>query len=215
MPLKTLHRISGVLLAAFVGLHLFNHAASLFGAEAHLRLMDALRVGYRNPFVEILLLLAVAVQVGSGLRLFWAGRHRAGSGLDRVAFDRVAFDRLQRWSGLYLAVFFGIHLSAVWVGRLVLGLDTNFYFGVAGLNTFPLNLFFIPYYGLAVVSFFAHVACAHRRRMQRAVLGLTPRQQAVGILIFGVIFTLVLFFGLTNGFRGVAIPAEYGVLVGR
>ena len=210
MPLKTLHRISGVTLAVFITFHLFNHAASLFGAEAHLRLMDTLRTGYRNPAVETLLLLAVAVQVGSGLRLFRAGRHRVASG-----FDRVTFDRLQRWSGLYLAVFFGIHLSAVWGGRLVLHLDTNFYFGVAGLNTFPVNLFFIPYYGLAVLSVFAHVACAHQRRMHRTVLGLTPRQQAVAILTFGVFFTLILFFGLTNGFRGVAIPAEYGVLVGR
>lgn len=205
MPLKTLHRSTGILLAVFITLHLFNHAFSVFGAEAHLRLMDTLRMGYRNPFVETLLLLAVAVQVGSGLRLFRVGRHRAASG----------FDRLQRWSGLYLAVFFGIHLSAVWVGRLVLRLDTNFYFGVAGLNTFPVNLFFIPYYGLAVLSVFAHVACAHRRRMHRTVLGLTPRQQTVAILTFGVFFTLVLFFGLTNGFRGVVIPAEYGVLVGR
>lgn len=205
MSFKTLHRISGILLAAFVAAHLLNHAASLFGAEAHRRLMDALRVVYRHPVVETVLMGLVLVQVGSGLRLFWAGRHRVGSG----------FEKLQRGSGLYLAVFFFIHLSAVWGGRLVFNLDTNFYFGVAGLNAFPFNLFFIPYYGLAVLSVFAHVASAHRRKMQRAVLGLTPRQQAVGIVAVGVFFTLVLFYGLTNGFRGVVIPAEYGVLVGR
>lgn len=205
MPLKNLHALSGLVLATFVAAHLFNHTFSLLGANAHLRLMDTLRVVYRHPVVETVLMGAVLAQVGSGLRLVWAGRHRR----------HTPFDRLQRWSGLYLATFFLIHLSAVWGGRLVLNLDTNFYFGVAGLNTFPVNLFFIPYYGLAVLSFFAHVACAHRRRMHRAVLGLTPRQQAVGILTFGVFFTLVLFFGLTNGFRGVAIPAEYGVLIGK
>lgn len=205
MPLKTLHALSGLVLLAFVAAHLVNHVFSLFGADAHVRLMDALRVVYRHPVVETVLMGAVLLQIGSGLRLFWAGRQRVGS----------PFDRLQRGSGLYLAGFFLIHLSAVWGGRLVLHLDTNFYFGVAGLNTFPANLFFIPYYGLAVLSFFAHVACAHRRWMRRAVLGLTPRQQAGGIVAFGVLFTLALVYGLTNGFRGVVIPIEYGVLVGR
>lgn len=205
MPLKTLHAFSGLVLAAFVAVHLFNHAFSLLGAEAHIGLMNTLRVVYRHPVAEAVLMGAVLVQVGSGLRLVWAGRPRTGAG----------FGRLQRWSGLYLAGFFLIHLGAVWGGRLVLNLDTNFYFGVAGLNTFPFNLFFVPYYGLAVFSFFAHVAGAHRRRMRHVVLGLTPRQQAIGIVAFGVLVTFGLLFGLTNGFRGVAIPAEYGVLVGR
>jgi len=205
MPLKTLHTYSGLVLAAFVTAHLFNHAFSLFGVGAHLRVMDALRVVYRNPAAETLLMGAVGVQIASGLRLFRAGSRRVGTGLER----------LQRWSGLYLAGFFLIHLGAVWGGRLVLGLDTNFYFGVAGLNTFPFNLFFVPYYGLAVLAFFAHVAVAHRRKMRGPVLGLTPRQQAVGILAFGVFLTLLLLYGLTGGFRGVAIPAQYGVLVGR
>jgi len=167
--------------------------------------MRTLRVVYRNPFAETLLMGAVLWQIGSGLQLFRAGRHRAASG----------FDRLQRASGLYLAIFFTIHLSAVWGGRLLLKLDTNFYFGVAGLNTFPANLFFIPYYGLAVLSFFAHLASAHRQKMTRPLFGLTPRQQGVVILTSGALLTILIFYGLTNGFHGVTIPEEYGVLIGR
>ena len=167
--------------------------------------MQTLRPFYRNVFAEVLLLSAVAVQVISGIRLFRATRTPRRKG----------FARLQRWSGLYLAMFFLIHLSAVMAGRYVLNLDTNFYFGVAGLNTFPFNLFFVPYYGLAVVAFFAHVAAVHSMKMKSAVLGLTPDAQAKTILFIGILMSIVLVYGLTNGFQGVVIPESYKVLIGR
>jgi hypothetical protein len=113
-------------------------------------------VVYRNVFIETLLLAAVLVQIITGLWLFNKGRKWAST----------FFEKLQIWSGLYLAIFFLIHLSAVLGGRWVLHLDTNFYFGVSGLNTFPFNLFFIPYYGLAVMSFFGHIAAIHQRKMR-------------------------------------------------
>ncbi len=203
--MRTIHYYSGILIAVFVSLHLFNHAGSLFGAAAHIKLMDSLRVVYRNPIAETLLLGAVLVQIGSGLRLFWATRQTAVTG----------FGKLHRWTGLYLALFFGIHLSAVLGGRYVLHLDTNFYFGVAGLNTFPFNLFFVPYYGLAILSFFGHVASIHSKKMKHDVAGLHPLAQAKAILLVGCVLTIAIFYGLTNGFQGVTIPAKYGVLIGR
>ncbi|MCB1201925.1 MAG: hypothetical protein KDK41_14850 [Leptospiraceae bacterium] len=124
------------------------------------------------------------------------------------------FDKLQIWSGLYLAIFFLIHLSAVLAGRIILKLDTNFYFGVAGLNAFPFNLFFIPYYTLAILSFFAHIAALHNRKMSLKILGLTPQMQSIVIFLFGFLFSIFILFGLTNEFTGVQIPAEYKVLIG-
>lgn len=205
MPTKKLHHFSGLLITLFVILHLFNHLCSLWGAERHIAMMETLRPVYRNVFAELLLLSAVAVQVISGIRLFRATRTPRRKG----------FAHLQRWSGLYMAMFFLIHLSAVMAGRYVLNLDTNFYFGVAGLNTFPFNLFFVPYYGLAVVAFFAHVAAVHSMKMKSAVLGLTPDAQAKTILFIGILMTIVLLYGLTNGFQGVVIPESYKVLIGR
>jgi len=205
MPTKKLHHFSGLFITLFVALHLFNHLCSLWGAERHIEVMQTLRPFYRNVFAEVLLLSAVAVQVISGIRLFRATRTPRRKG----------FARLQRWSGLYLAMFFLIHLSAVMAGRYVLNLDTNFYFGVAGLNTFPFNLFFVPYYGLAVVAFFAHVAAVHSMKMKSAVLGLTPDAQAKTILFIGILMSIVLVYGLTNGFQGVVIPESYKVLIGR
>jgi hypothetical protein len=154
MTVKKLHYISGLTIAIFVGLHLFNHLCSILGANKHIEIMNLLRVFYRNIFVESILLIAVLVQIISGLKLFWANRKTTISN----------FEKLHIYSGLYLAIFFIIHLSAVLGGRLVLHLDTNFYFGVAGLNTFPFNLFFIPYYGLAIFALFGHIAAIHNKK---------------------------------------------------
>lgn len=205
MTIKNLHYISGLTITIFVVLHLFNHVVSIFGAQDHIETMNTLRIFYRNIFVETILLSAVLLQIISGLKLFRTNRKLV----------RSKFDQLQLWSGLYLSVFFIIHLSAVLSGRLFLKLDTNFYFGVAGLNSFPFNLFFIPYYGLAILSFFGHIASIHNKKMKRTILGLSPKKQSTAILIFGFILTIVIFYGLTNHFKGVTIPKEYEVLIGK
>jgi len=188
-----------------VVLHLFNHVCSIFGADKHIEIMTSLRHFYRSFLVETILLSAVFVQIFSGLKLFSENRKTATSD----------FDRLHILTGLYLAIFFVIHLSAVLGGRLFLHLDTNFYFGVAGLNNFPTNLFFIPYYGLAIFSFFGHVACIHNKKMKHTIFSLTPNEQSKAILIFGICLTIVIFYGLTNHFEGVKIPIEYNILIGK
>ena len=203
--MKRIHYFSGITLSVFVILHLFNHSYSLLGAKAHIDLMNDLRVIYRNIIAETLLLFAVVIQIISGINLF----------LKKRKTESHFFDKLQTWTGLYLAFFLFFHLSAVLTGRLFLKLDTNFYFGVAGLNNFPTNLFFIPYYALAIISFFGHIAAIHTKKMKYDILGLTPSGQSRLILTFGIIFTFVLFYGLTNHFTGVKIPTEYNVLIGK
>ena len=204
MNVKKLHYFSGITISIFVGFHLFNHLYSLMGAEAHIELMDKYRMVYRNVFAETILLCAVGIQIFSGMKLFLKKRKKAST----------FFEKLQLWSGLYLAFFLLIHLSAVLVGRLFLQLDTNFYFGVAGLNTFPLNLFFIPYYGLAIISFFGHISAVHSKKMKSSIAGLKPSSQSYLILILGIILAIVILYGSTNGFQGVEIPKEYEILTG-
>ena len=205
MIIKKIHFISGLTISVFVGLHLFNHTLSIFGTNKHIEVMNTLRLFYRNIFVETVLLVAVAVQIISGLKLFKTNR--------KIAVSQ--FEKLHIWTGLYLAIFFIIHLSAVLGGRLFLHLDTNFYFGVAGLNSFPFNLFFIPYYGLAILSFFGHIASIHNQKMKQSIFGLAPSRQSTCILIFGFILTIAIFYGLTNQFNGVAIPKEYNILIAK
>ena len=70
MSIKRIHFVSGVVITLFVGLHLFNHVCSIFGAQKHIEIMNLLRTFYRNIFVETILLLAVLLQIISGLKLF-------------------------------------------------------------------------------------------------------------------------------------------------
>lgn len=196
MRLKTLHRVSGSLIALFVVTHLVNHLAGLWGPEAHIRLMDALRPYYRHGLIEPVLLTAIGIQVYSGIRLVLHKRKTA------TGF----FEKLQVRTGLYLAFFFVVHLSAVMAGRHALHLDTNLYFGAAGLNSFPLNLFFIPYYSLAILAFFGHLSAIHAQKMTTNVLGLTPGRQAVAILALGFVSTFLILYGLTGFFRGLDMP---------
>ncbi|WCL50448.1 hypothetical protein [Leptospira sp. GIMC2001] len=205
MTTKKLHYISGMVITLFVGLHLFNHISSIFGDAIHIEIMNTLRIFYRNIIIETILLSAVAVQIFSGIKLFKNKRKSASNN----------FEKLQIWSGLYLAFFFVIHIGAVLTGRTLLNLDTNFYFGVAGLNSFPFNLFFIPYYSLAIISFFGHIASIHSKKMKISILNLTPKVQAKFIFIFGICITAMILFGLTNHFQGVEIPNEYKILIGK
>ena len=204
MSIKKLHYFTGLTITIFIGIHLFNHVWSIFGAESHIELMKIFRLFYRNIFVETILLSAILIQIISGVKLFIINR--------KITISN--FEKLHIWSGLYLAFFFFIHLSAVLGGRFILKLDTNFYFGVAGLNTFPFNIFFVPYYGLAILSFFGHIAAIHAKKMQISILGLSPFLQSKLILIIGIILTLIIFYGLTNGFEGFEIPTKYKVLIG-
>ena len=205
MKIKEVHFISGLTITIFIGFHLFNHLVSVFGAENHIELMDKFRLVYRNSIVETILLTTVFIQIISGLNLFLSKR--------KLVIG--VYEKLQIWTGLYLAFFLLIHVGAVLTGRHILKLDTNFYFGVAGLNTFPLNLFFIPYYGLAILSFFGHIAAIHYQKMKKKLFGLTIEQQSNLILIKGIIVTVIILFGLTNGFTGVEIPEEYNIMIGK
>lgn len=205
MSIRKAHYVSGLFMSLFIVLHLLNHAYSILGEQSHIAIMTLLRQVYRNIFIELILLSTVIVQIYSGMKLFHIKC--------KIAAD--FYEKLHIWSGLYLAFFLVIHISAVLVGRLILHLDTNFYFGVAGINTFPFNLFFVPYYSLAIFSYFGHIAAIHVKKMRKNILGYSPHSQAKAILIFGFCFMLIVFYGLTGKFNGVDIPSEYKVLIGK
>lgn len=205
MQIQKIHYISGFTLAIFIAIHLLNHLSSVFGAATHIAVMKNLRLFYRNVFVESVLLFAVFTQIVSGIYLF-AGKRKTA---------KTSFGKLQIYTGLYLAIFLVVHLGAVFTGRLYLHLDTNFYFGVAGLNTFPFSLFFIPYYALAIISIFGHLAAVHNGKMKYNIFGLIPARQSILVIVTGLVLMLVIFYGLTNRFQGVAIPEKYNVLIGK
>jgi succinate dehydrogenase/fumarate reductase cytochrome b subunit len=140
--MKRAHRALAMLLALFLTLHLGNHLSGLAGQKSHGGVQDALRMAYRHPLVEPLLLSAVAAQMALGVALL--ARRRRWT--------------LQTVSGGYLALFLTVHVSVVLSARAQGG-ETDLAFAAAGLHApAPWPAVFAAYYGLAVLAVFAHVS---------------------------------------------------------
>jgi hypothetical protein len=185
-------------IGVFAAVHITNHLVSLSGVSNHIAFMDAARIVYRQPGFEALLLFCAALQVASGTWFVVRGwSQRSGV----VAW-------LQAAAGAYLAFFLLVHVSAVLVGRAVLGLDTNFYYAAAGFHVPPFQLFFAPYYFLAVVALFTHLGCAAYRRMQSR-----PRVVRIATLVLpmglGTAASLLIGLSLAGHIEPVDIPAKY------
>lgn len=58
------HRWNSVFLGMFIVLHFATHLTGVFGIEAYNSMQNALRVIYRNPTVEPVLLLSAVLQIG-------------------------------------------------------------------------------------------------------------------------------------------------------
>ncbi len=198
MTVRSLHKTSAIVIAAFACLHLANHLVSLAGVPAHIEFMKAARVIYRQPAVEVLLLLCVAAQVCSGLWLLVRGwKQRKGA----VAW-------LQALSGAVLASFLLIHVGAVLFARTVLDLDTNFYFSAAGFHVPPYQFFFAPYYFFAVLALFTHIGCAVYWHLKST----SPRIRRLSValpMLVGFVVSSLLVLSLAGKIQPVDVPAKY------
>ncbi|GAB2844348.1 hypothetical protein GCM10027277_10160 [Pseudoduganella ginsengisoli] len=152
--LYKLHRYSGIVLGLFLVLHLANQLLLLQGPAVHLQVMDSLRLVYRWPPVEALLLACVLVQIVTGVMRLKRTRG-APNGLATPA----------RIAGMYLLYFLVAHTAATLGGRGLYHLDTNLYFAAAGLHVWPFTLYFVPHYVLALTAIFVHLGSALAPRM--------------------------------------------------
>lgn len=187
-PARTLmvtHRVAAFPVAIFVLAHLTNHLFALDSLATYKTVQDALRLVYRNPVVEALLIAALAVLILSGVAMTWRGRRRQGF-----------LNHAQAASGLFIAVFLCSHVMAVLASGRALGhVDTDFVFasgGPAGLLHSPGAVRLIPYYFLAPTAFFAHIGGALRRQLLRKGF---LHANGVGLAVFGIgvaVSTLIL-----------------------
>jgi hypothetical protein len=159
------HGISAAVITFFAAFHLANHFGGLWGEERHTAILHALRLAYRQPIIETILLGSIAFQVFSGWRLLRRKLPRAVDGIDI----------LQVASAIYLLIFFFSHLSAVLRARFLRHVDTNWIWLTDGLLTDPWSARLVPYYFLAVVAFGIHGAAGvhtvmlkHGRSVQQA-----------------------------------------------
>jgi len=187
--LRKLHRFSGILMAGFILLHLFNHLFALGGPIIHQEVMRALRKVYRFPPIEIALLFAVGLQIISGPVLIWK---------NRVQKDRYKW--LQIGSGLYLAFFLCYHIRAVMLGRYKWNVETDYHFAASVVQYGVQKIFFIPYYMLSVMAVFVHVACVHREKLIEKQAGsdviVRANIQAQIIMLAGLFMAIWIILGL-------------------
>lgn len=200
----TLHRMSAVIIGTFVLVHLINHLCILDGAQSHIAFMDAFRQVYRHLVAESILLLCVMFQIISGIYFVW---RRWGQ---RSGF----IEKAQAFSGLYLAFFFINHIGAVLYGRFVAQLDTNIYFGIAGFHHPPFHYYFMPYYFLAVVAIFVHVAAAFNWLTRDKMPPSARHHLAYLIMAIGCLLSLVLILGFNGWFNEIVIPQQYNEFYG-
>lgn len=202
--IHTLHRLSACLIGIFIAVHLVNHLMALGSIDNHITFMESFRLIYRHWIVEALLLTCVLFQVLSGVFLF---RKRWGR-------RRGFYERLQAISGGYLAFFLLNHVGAVLLWRAFFNLDTNFYFAAAGMHITPFQFFFVPYYFLAVLAVFGHVACAVHG-LTRDFLVLKVRNRlGYGMITIGALAALLIVLAFAGGFYTVDIPYEYKATYG-
>ena len=148
------HGVSAAVITTFAVFHLANHLAAVFGGETHMAVMRRLRLVYRQPAIEVVLLSCVLFQVVSGGVLLLRRTRRS-----TVKWIEV----LQNASGAYLLLFFASHVSAVLRARYLQHIDTNWIWLTAdNLLTDAWSVRLVPYYFLGVVALAVHGASGLR-----------------------------------------------------
>lgn len=197
--LHRVHRLSATIIGTYVLFHLFNHLLALKGIDVHIDFMKSYRDIYRFPILEFLLLFLIAFQIASGSYFIVKRRGQ------RHGF----FEKAQGVSGAYLAFFLLVHVSAVLSGRAIFKLDTNFYYAAAGLNIAPFQTFFLPYYFLAVVALFTHVACGFHWLGHGRITEATRNKVGYATILLGVAVSILIVTAFMGAFYAVDIPTEY------
>jgi hypothetical protein len=188
--IRRLRRTCDVVLAVFVLFHLLNHLSLAAGSDVYLLVMSGLRSIYRARFVEPILLLTVAAHVATSIFLI---QPRLTGFLARRDWRLV--------SEIYLAIFLTTHVFAVLWARLRLGLDTNLWFGAAGFHVWPWPLFFVPYYGLAVVAYAAYFGFALKR--------LTGLNAPLPAAVIGAVVAAAIILLMLGEIVDVSVPEAY------
>lgn len=150
-----LHRTIGLILILFIALHFGTHFRAAAGPEPLAKLLDLVRPLYRGSVTEPLLLAGLLAQVLLGTVL---AARRLRRGVDR------GWGIAQLASGLYLGMFIVLHAGSALFARNVNHLDTNFWWPASTLAHASARYFFYPYYTLAILAVFTHLAAALRFR---------------------------------------------------
>jgi len=146
--MERLHKVSAGFVFAFLCLHFANHFVGLLGIEAHAQFMDAARLVYRHPVVEMAVLLAFFIQILTGIPLI----------IEIWTQKKDIIHQLQALSGLVMVIFILVHVASIAAARMIFNLDTNFAFAAATFAP-PLTYAAYGFYGAGVFALFTHFGC--------------------------------------------------------
>jgi len=184
------HRLSGVVLGGFLILHLGNHIALFWGPEAHMRLQDQLRVLYRHPLIEPVILAAAVTQIVTGLNILW-----------RRGWPKLPWQKVQSVSGLLVAAFMMQHIGAALATRAFkTTIVTDIYWAASVVSRPAFALYFAPYYTIGVAALIVHIAALVALQGRRPQLART-------LAILGAIFATLLVATLAGAFFDINLPA--------
>lgn len=177
------HGVAAVLAILFLAFHFSNHLVGLAGPDAHMAVMKVLRVVYRSPVIEPLLIGVFAFMIVTGARLAWRWSARP---MDAARTFQVA-------GGVFLVWAVISHVNAVlYLARVHFGIDTDWGFAVGapvGMLLDPWSIRLLPYYLGAVFFVVAHAFCGLRIVM---LAHHAPRASADRVLAGGTVFAALL-----------------------
>lgn len=138
--------VSGLLFSLFALTHLTNTAMAVIGPDVYNRFQAAARGVYQWPLLELGLIGALVVHVGTGVL-----RVRARRGAKAKPPLRL---RLHRYAGYYLALFVFGHIAATRLPALLA--DAPPWFGGVSFSLHFAPWFFYPYYALLGIAGLVH-----------------------------------------------------------
>ncbi len=198
--LQKIHRISAIGIAVFTLAHIFNHLLAAHSIDLHISVMNSLRVVYDFLIIEVLLVFSILIQVFTGIQLYHKNRK----------YLKTRLAKLQAYSGLYLSFFLLAHTTATIGGNYFLPIDTNFYFAAMTVKDTALAFFFVPYYFLAVTSFFTHLGCVLSKAMVAKTKNLEVAYRFVyGCMAVGMISAVVILLAFSGNLYSFDLPAAY------
>jgi len=189
--LRRLHRGTALLLGVFLTLHLIHHATLIGGTDLHLTVQALISPIYRWRPVEVLLLTAFALQIGTGIL----------QGL-RPRTTARGWRRAQILSGLVLGGFILAHVGAA-LNYRASGLETTVHFAASGMFHPILKWFFYLYYPAGLIALATHLA---------AVLALRrtgPAWLPLALPVLAAVYAGVVLTGLGGGFGGPLPASDY------
>ena len=184
------HGISALaIILLFVAPHLGNHLTGLWSGSLHIAVMDQARRVYRTDITQPLLLVLIAFQIVSGLIL----------AASRIRHAVSRFDTLQAMTGLYVAVFFLGHMTAVFAARAA-ATDTNWNWLTSddcGLLFYPDSLRLVAHYWIGPLALVSHIACGLRAVLLAHGMAVPTANRAAIVLIgLGGVMSSAILLGL-------------------